>query len=89
MSRWGRLVEATGFGNGKGQLSFNKSVTFTALWAWVAFLGGVGVLAWYGKPFPPAPLVAVVAGVCGVIIGAGFGLKGFLGAMKKGAPTNE
>ena len=67
----GRLIEGAGFGNGKRQLSFNKMVTFTALW-----LFGVAVVT---RREPSWPLLSF--GV--VVIGAGFGLKGFLGAVKQ------
>ena len=64
----GRLVEFMGFGNGRGNLSFNKMVTFTALW-----LFGFAVIT---KREPSWALLSF--GV--VVVGAGFGLKGFLGA---------
>lgn len=67
----GRLVEFLGFGNGKRQVSFNKMVTFTALW-----LFGFAVIT---RREPSWPLLSF--GV--VIVGAGFGLKGFLGAVKQ------
>lgn len=78
-----RVVEGTGFGNGKGEVSFNKLVTFTALWAWALFLGAIGWLMLSSRQFAPAALVAVVAGLGATVIGAGFGLKGFLGAVKQ------
>lgn len=83
MTGLGRLVEWVGFGNGKGEISFNKLVTFTALWVWATFLGSIGWLMLEAREFPPAGLVAVVAGLGATIIGAGFGLKGFLGAVKQ------
>jgi hypothetical protein len=83
MSRFGRFIEATGFGNGKGHLSFNKCVTFTALWVWALFMGAVARLMIESKQFAPAALVAVVAGLGATIIGAGFGLKGYLGGAKQ------
>jgi hypothetical protein len=67
----GRFIEFTGFGNGKYQLSFNKMVTFTALW--------VFALAVWGTVFhlKQQPNVATwsfgLACVC-----AGFGLKGLM-----------
>lgn len=67
----GQLVEFLGFGNGKRQVSFNKMVTFTALW-----LFGFAVIT---RREPSWPLLSF--GV--VIVGAGFGLKGFLGAVKQ------
>lgn len=68
---WGRLVEAVGFGNGKGHLSFNKMVTFTALQCFV--------FAVVTRREPTWALLSF--GI--VIVGAGFGLKGFLGAVKQ------
>jgi hypothetical protein len=70
-SWWGRLVEAVGWGNGKGELSFNKQVTFTAL-----FLFGYCIVT---RREPSWALLSF--GV--VVIGAGFGLKGYLGAIKQ------
>lgn len=82
LSRVGRAIEASGFGNGRGHISFNKCVTFTMLWAWTLFLAATVYLSWLDKPMPSVPLIATVAGMCSVVIGAGFGLKGFLGARK-------
>lgn len=74
---WGALVEATGFGNGKGQLSFNKMVTFTALWVFA-----------YAVVTRREPTWALLSfGV--VIVGAGFGLKGYLGAIKQNTMTAQ
>lgn len=75
MRWWNRMMEFTSFGNGKGQLSFNKMVTFTALWCFVA--------AVFGSLFylRQQPHVAVWSFGFGVV-GAGFGLKGYLGAAK-------
>ena len=73
----GRLVEFLGFGNGKFQISFNKMVTFTALW-----LFGFAVIT---RREPSWPLLSF--GV--VIVGAGFGLKGFLGAVKQNTMTAQ
>jgi hypothetical protein len=74
---WGRLIEATGFGNGRGHLSYNKMVTFTALW-----LFGYAVIT---RREPTWALLSF--GV--VVIGAGFGLKGFLGAVKQNTMTAQ
>ncbi len=71
MSAFGVLVEALGFGNGKGHLSFNKMVTFTALWAFVYCL--------VTKRDPSWALLSF--GV--IVIGAGFGIKGYLAAVKQ------
>jgi hypothetical protein len=68
---WGRLVEAVGWGNGKGHLSFNKQVTWTAL--------AVFVYCVVTRREPSWALLSF--GV--VVIGAGFGLKGYLGAIKQ------
>jgi hypothetical protein len=76
-------IERSGFGNGKGHLSFNKCVTFTALWVWALFMGAVAWLMLDSKQFAPAALVAVIAGLGATIIGAGFGLKGYLGGVKQ------
>lgn len=65
------LIEISGFGNGKGHLSFNKMVTFTALWAFVYCL--------VTKRDPSWALLSF--GV--VIVGAGFGIKGYLAAVKQ------
>ena len=73
----GQLVEFLGFGNGKRQVSFNKMVTFTALW-----LFGFAVIT---RREPSWPLLSF--GV--VIVGAGFGLKGFLGAVKQNTMTAQ
>ena len=73
----GRLVEFLGFGNGKSQLSFNKMVTLTALW-----LFGFAVIT---RREPSWPLLSF--GV--VVVGAGFGLKGFLGAVKQNTMTAQ
>lgn len=74
---WGRFVEAIGFGNGKGELSYNKMVTFTALWCFV--------FAVVTRREPTWALLSF--GV--VVIGAGFGLKGFLGAVKQNSMTAQ
>jgi len=66
-------IEYTGFGNGTGELSFNKMVTFTALWV---FVGTVAGSLFYLQMIPPASVWAFGFGV----LGAGFGLKGYLGA---------
>jgi hypothetical protein len=74
---WGRVVEALGFGNGKGHLSFNKMVTFTALQCFV--------FAVVTRREPTWALLSF--GV--VVVGAGFGLKGFLGAVKQNSMTAQ
>ena len=83
MDNW---IERSGFGNGKGHLSFNKCVTFTALWVWALFMGAIAWLMLDSKQFAPAALVAVIAGLGATIIGAGFGLKGYLGGVKQNSP---
>lgn len=73
----GRLIEGVGFGNGKGHLSFNKMVTFTALWVFA-----------YAVVTRREPTWALLSfGV--VIVGAGFGLKGYLGAIKQNSMTAQ
>lgn len=72
----GRFIEFIGFGNGKQELSFNKMVTFTALWVFaVAALGTVFHLK-------QQPNVATwsfgLACVC-----AGFGLKGLMAYLSR------
>jgi hypothetical protein len=71
LTRLGNFVEFTGFGNGKGHVSFNKLCTWTALQAFVFCL--------VTKRDPSWALLSF--GV--VVIGAGFGLKGYLGAIKQ------
>ena len=71
MTRVHRLVEFTGFGNGKGEVSFNKLVTFTALQTFVFAVVTQREPTWALLSF----------GI--VIVGAGFGLKGYLGAIKQ------
>ena len=73
----GRLIEGAGFGNGRGNLSFNKMCTFTALW-----LFGFAVIT---RREPSWPLLSF--GV--IVVGAGFGLKGFLGAVKQNTMTAQ
>ena len=74
---WGRFVEAIGFGNGRGVLSYNKMVTFTALWLFA-----------YCVVTRREPTWALLSfGI--VVIGAGFGLKGFLGAVKQNTMTAQ
>jgi hypothetical protein len=64
-------IERIGMGNGSGDLSFNKTVTATTL-----------ALFWYMvvKRYDPA-WSTLSFGI--VVIGAGFGLKGYLGAVKQ------
>lgn len=71
MTRLGEFVEFTGFGNGRGHVSFNKMCTFTAL--------QVFVFAVVTKRDPSWALLSF--GI--VVLGAGFGLKGYLGAIKQ------
>ncbi len=62
-------IERTGFGDGKGNLSFNKMVTFTALWIF-----GVSVMRIIAlNQMPPWFVWSFGFGV----VGAGFGLKGY------------
>ncbi len=72
------FVEWTGFGNGKGQVSFNKMVTFTSLWFF-----GLSLYAIIYKLRVVPPWYVWSFGF--VIVGAGFGLKGFLGAAARRA----
>ena len=66
-----RLVEFSGFGNGRGHISFNKLCTFTALQCFV-----------YAVVTDRNPSWALLSfGI--VVIGAGFGLKGYLAAVKQ------
>jgi len=71
MTRLGALVEFSGFGTGHGSISFNKLVTFIALQAFV--------FAVVTRREPPWPLLSF--GV--IVIGAGFGLKGYLAGVKQ------
>lgn len=75
-----RCVEFTGFGNGKGELSFNKLVTFTLLWAFV-----VSVLYAQIQLHLIPPWFVWSFGV--VVMGAGFGLKGYLGGVNRRTET--
>lgn len=68
---WLTLCRALGLDDGKDGLSFNKSVTAVAL---VLFAYCIVT-----RREPSWPLLSF--GV--VVIGAGFGLKGFLGAVKQ------
>ena len=80
LTTMGRLVEITGFGNGKGELSFNKLVTFTALWVFaVALYRIITVL----RMVPPWYVWSFGFGV----VGAGFGLKGYLGNVARRTET--
>jgi hypothetical protein len=65
------MFELLGFGDGKGNLSFNKMVTSTSL----------GLL-WYmiTHHYDPA-WPTLMFGI--IVIGAGFGLKGYLGGVKQ------
>ena len=71
MNRLGAIVEFSGFGNGRGHLSFNKMCTFTALQMFV--------FAVVTKRDPSWALLSF--GI--VVIGAGFGIKGYLAAVKQ------
>ena len=71
MKRLGKLVEFTGFGNGKGHVSFNKMVTFTALQTFV--------FAVLTRREPTWALLSF--GV--IVIGAGFGIRGYLASVKQ------
>lgn len=64
-------LERFGVGDGDGNLSFNKMVTATTLALW-----------WYMivQRYDPA-WPTLMFGI--VVIGAGFGLKGYLGAVKQ------
>ena len=64
-------IERIGCGDGSGNLSFNKCVTAVAM--------AVFTFAVVTRRDPAWPLLSF--GV--VVIGAGFGLKGFLGAVKQ------
>jgi hypothetical protein len=67
----GRMVEFSGFGNGRGEISFNKLCTFTALQTFV-----------YSVITKRDPSWALLSfGI--VVIGAGFGIKGYLAAVKQ------
>lgn len=81
----GRCIERTGHGDGKGQVSFNKSVTFTALLVWAGEVAAVCAIAWLTKTYPPAALMAVLSAQGGFTIGAGFGLKGLAMVAKQRA----
>ena len=73
---FGRIVEAFGIDDGKGQgrVSFNKSVTMVALgvWGWA-----IGYIITALTQIPPWYIWSF--GI--VVIGAGFGLKGYSVAM--------
>jgi len=71
MNRFSAVIERVGIGNGTGDLSFNKLVTITTL-----------VLFWrmIEQRYDPA-WPTLTFGI--VLVGAGFGLKGYLGAIKQ------
>lgn len=73
MTRLGHAIEISGFGNGRGHVSFNKLVTFTALWFFGVALWTIIVEL---RQTPPWYVWSFGFGV----VGAGFGLKGYLGA---------
>lgn len=73
MTRLGNAIEISGFGNGRGHVSFNKLVTFTALWFFGVALYAIIVEL---RQIPPWYVWSFGFGV----VGAGFGLKGYLGA---------
>lgn len=70
MTRWYRFVSAIGF-EGSNGLSFNKMVTFTALWVFVYCVVTRREPSWALLSF----------GI--IVIGAGFGLKGYLGGVNR------
>ena len=73
----GDFIEFIGLGNSKGSISYNKTVTAVAL--------GTFVYAVVTEKQPSWPLLSF--GI--VVIGAGFGLKGFLGAIKQNTMTAQ
>ena len=76
----GRVLERSGFGNGKGEVSFNKLVTFTALWF---FAAAVYLILTQLRMVPPWYVWSFgLAVLC-----AGFGLKGLLGFLKQRTET--
>jgi hypothetical protein len=68
---WGRLVTRVGLDDGKGHLSFNKAMTLVAMVTFVYCVVTRREPAWTLLSF----------GI--VVIGAGFGLKGYLGGVKQ------
>jgi hypothetical protein len=71
--------------SGRRRVSFNQSITVYA-----CVLGGVliGLIAWYvvtQKKWPPTTLVGLILSYLTVVIGAGFGLKGYLGGINQRA----
>lgn len=73
----GAFIEFIGLGNGKGAISYNKTVTAVSL--------ATFVYAVVTERNPSWPLLSF--GV--VIVGAGFGLKGYLGAIKQNSMTAQ
>lgn len=65
------FVEFTGAGDGCGNIEFNKGVTFTALWSFIFCIVTDRNPAWSLLSF----------GI--IVIGAGFGLKGYLGGVRQ------
>lgn len=68
---WGRLVTRVGLDDGKGHLSFNKAMTLVAMATFVYCVVTRREPAW----------TLLSYGI--VVIGAGFGLKGYLGGVKQ------
>ncbi len=66
-------IERAGFGDGHGNVSFNKLVTLTSLWFFGAAIFGIITQL---RVVPPWYIWSFGFGV----VGAGFGLKGYLGA---------
>jgi len=68
-----RFIELTGLGNGKGEISFNKCVTVAAMAVFGYAVHQIIVLL---RIVPPWYVWSFGFGA----LGAGFGLKGYLGA---------
>lgn len=68
---WGAFVTRIGMDDGKGHLSFNKTMTLVAMVTFVYCVVTRRDPAWTLLSF----------GI--VVIGAGFGLKGYLGGVKQ------
>ncbi len=81
------LFALLGLDDGKTppRLSFNKGVT---VFGCLAFGVLVGLMVWFvmaTKTWPPVTIVACVLSFGIVLIGAGFGLKGYLGGLQQKA----
>jgi len=72
----GTAIEYTGLGNGKGELSFNKCVTVAAM---AVFGYAVRQIIIELRIVPPWYVWSFGFGA----LGAGFGLKGYLGAASR------